>query len=152
MKREIESMNFRRKTLGILMSGVCGLVASPASAVEVSTFQGIVDALATAQSGAEIVVSPGEYRSTATLNVPAGVTLRSSGGKGVTTFLMAENAVSQAFRSVELGGATSALDGFTFKEITYTSAANGGCVVYLPSGGTIQNCDVVGCVNHSVMG
>lgn len=126
--------------------------ACSAAAVEVATVDALHAALEASSPEPEIVVLPGEYRLKRTLNVPSGVTLRSRDGAAATVIRQQEGVDRQAFRCVSLGGESSAVEGFTFKEIAFTADANNGCVIAAAAGGAVRNCTIVSCVNYSGYG
>lgn len=131
---------------------MCGVAAFSVAAVEVATVDALHAALEASSPEPEIVVLPGEYRLKRTLNVPSGVTLRSRDGAAATVIRQAEGVDRQAFRCVSLGGETSAVEGFTFKEIAFTADANNGCVIAAAAGGTVRGCAILSCVNYSGYG
>ena len=137
------------KKILFLMSGVA---AFSVAAVEVSSIDALHAALEASSPEPEIVVLPGEYRLKRTLNVPSGVTLRSRDGAAATVIRQQEGVDRQAFRCVSLGGETSAVEGFTFKEIAFTADANNGCVIAAAAGGTVRGCAILSCVNYSGVG
>ena len=104
---------------------------------EAAPFASIADALSAAQDGDEILVAPGTYAASATINVNKGVTV-----SGASRFNTVVEASGTGFRLFSVNHADAVVRGLTIRGATCSSGGAG--VLIGASGGTVEDCRITG--------